>query len=62
MLYREVIEKDQTFYSFRHTGAINVFEKTGSLLKLQQVSGRNTNGWDKWKTKDGKSLDEVERK
>ena len=27
-----------------------------------QVLGRNTNGWDKWKTKDGKSLDEIERK
>lgn len=27
-----------------------------------QVLGRNTNGWDKWKTKDGKTLDEVERK
>jgi integrase len=26
-----------TLYSFRHTGAINVFEKTGSLLTLQQV-------------------------
>ena len=27
-----------------------------------QVLGRNTNGWDKWKSKDGKTLDEVERK
>lgn len=27
-----------------------------------QVLGRNTNGWDKWKTKDGKTLDEAERK
>ena len=26
-----------------------------------QVLGRNTNGWGKWKTKDGKSLDEIER-
>ena len=31
-----------TLYSFRHTGAINVFEKTGSLLKLQQVMGHST--------------------
>tara|TARA_B100000768_G_scaffold111660_1_gene103419 strand:+ start:319 stop:1377 length:1059 start_codon:yes stop_codon:yes gene_type:complete len=30
-----------TLYSFRHTGAINVFEKTGSLLKLQQVMGHS---------------------
>ena len=26
---------------FRHTGAIKVFEKTGSLLKLQQVMGHS---------------------
>ena len=30
-----------TLYSWRHTGAINVFEKTGSLLKLQQVMGHS---------------------
>ena len=30
-----------TLYSFRHTGAIRVFEKTGSLLKLQQVMGHS---------------------
>ena len=28
-------------HSFRHTGAINVFEKTGSLQKLQQVMGHS---------------------
>ena len=31
-----------TLYSFRHTGAINVFEKTGSLPKLQQIMGHST--------------------
>jgi len=36
-----LLEPDQTLYSFRHTGAINVFEKTGSLLKLQQVMGHS---------------------
>ena len=36
-----LLERDQTLYSFRHTGAINVFEKTGSLLKLQQVMGHS---------------------
>ena len=30
-----------TLYSFRHTGAIQVFEKTGSLQKLQQVMGHS---------------------
>ena len=36
-----LLEQDQTLYSFRHTGAIKVFEKTGSLLKLQQVLGHS---------------------
>ena len=36
-----VLEQDQTLYSFRHTGAIKVFEKTGSLQKLQQVMGHS---------------------
>ena len=36
-----LLERDQTLYSFRHTGAIQVFEKTGSLLKLQQVMGHS---------------------
>ena len=30
-----------TLYSFRHSGAIQVFEKTGSLQKLQQVMGHS---------------------
>ena len=37
-----LIEKCQTFYSFRHTGAIQVYEKTGSLTKLQQVMGHSS--------------------
>ena len=32
----------QTLYSFRHTGAINVFQKTGSLTTLQQVMGHSS--------------------
>ena len=35
------IKPEQTLYSLRHTGAIKVFEKTGSLLKLQQVMGHS---------------------
>ena len=35
------LEPLQTLYSFRHTGAIRVFEKTGSLQKLQQVMGHS---------------------
>ena len=34
-----MIEDNQTLYSFRHTGAIDVFQRTGSLTKLQQVMG-----------------------
>ena len=36
-----LLEQDQTLYSFRHTGAIRVFEKTSSLQKLQQVMGHS---------------------
>ena len=36
-----LLERDQTLYSFRHTGAINVFEKTASLTTLQQVMGHS---------------------
>ena len=35
----EILEPYQTMYSFRHTGAIHVFKKTGSLQILQQVMG-----------------------
>ena len=42
--FKEQSRKDLsgiTLYSFRHTGAIKVFEKTGSLQKLQQVMGHS---------------------
>ena len=35
----ELIQRDQTLYSFRHTGAIDVFKRTGSLTVLQQAMG-----------------------
>ncbi|WP_269685133.1 tyrosine-type recombinase/integrase [Flavobacterium lacustre] len=37
-----LIKEHNTLYSFRHTGAINVYEKTGSLSKLQQVMGHRS--------------------
>ena len=37
----ELIRPEQTLYSFRHTGAIDVFQRTGSLTKLQQVMGHS---------------------
>ena len=36
------LEEGVTLYSLRHAGALRVFEKTGSLLKLQQVMGHST--------------------
>ena len=38
----KLLEKDQTLYSFRHSGAIQVYEKSGSLVKLQQVMGHSS--------------------
>ena len=35
------LEEGVTLYSLRHTGALIVFEKTGSLQKLQQVMGHS---------------------
>jgi integrase len=37
-----LLEEGQTLYSFRHTGAINVFNRTGSLVKLQHVMGHSS--------------------
>lgn len=36
-----LLSEDQTLYSFRHTGAIRVFEKSGSLATLQSVMGHS---------------------
>jgi integrase len=31
-----------TLYSFRHTGAIEIFKRTGSLTKLQKAMGHSS--------------------
>ena len=36
-----LLGEDQTLYSFRHTGAIRVFEKSGSIATLQRVMGHS---------------------
>ena len=36
-----LIEDNQTLYLFRHTEAIDVFQRTRSLTKLQQVMGHS---------------------
>ncbi len=38
----KLIEDNQTLYSFRHTGAINIYQRTGSLSKLQQAMGHSS--------------------
>ena len=36
------IERDITIYSFRHSGAIEIFKRTGSLTKLQRAMGHSS--------------------
>lgn len=36
-----LIEQGQTLYSFRHSGAIEIFSRTGSLTKLQKAMGHS---------------------
>ena len=36
------IEPSITIYSFRHTGAIEIFKRTGSLTKLQKAMGHSS--------------------
>ena len=36
-----LIEDNQTLYSFRHTGAIDIFKRTGSITKLQKAMGHS---------------------
>ena len=37
-----LLEQDQTLYSFRHTGAIEIFKRTGSITKLQRAMGHSS--------------------
>jgi integrase len=36
-----LLEKDQTLYSFRHTGAIDIYKRTGSIEKLKAAMGHS---------------------
>ena len=38
----EDIDNDVTLYSFRHSGAIEIFKRTGSLHKLQRAMGHSS--------------------
>lgn len=37
----KILEDNQTLYSFRHTGAISVYKKTGSIEKLKAAMGHS---------------------
>ena len=38
----EVLEDEQTLYSFRHTEAIDMFKRTGSITKLKKAMGHSS--------------------
>jgi len=38
----QILQTNQTLYSFRHSGALQVFKKSGSLSKLQLVMGHSS--------------------
>jgi integrase len=38
----KLLGKDQTLYSFRHSGAIEIYKRTGSLSKLQKALGHSS--------------------
>ena len=38
----KLIEQYQTLYSFRHSGAIEIFKRTGSITKLQKAMGHSS--------------------
>ena len=38
----KLIKQDQTLYSFRHSGAIDIFKRTGSITKLQKAMGHSS--------------------
>jgi len=38
----ELIKPNETLYSFRHSGAIEIFKRTGSITKLQKAMGHSS--------------------
>ena len=38
----KLLEQDQTLYSFRHSGALEIYKRTGSLSKLQRAMGHSS--------------------
>jgi integrase len=40
--HSSILEQGQTLYSFRHSGAIDIFKRTGSITKLQKAMGHSS--------------------
>jgi hypothetical protein len=57
LLQSKVIEEDSTHYVFAQDYIFNSPSTAGGV-----ILGRSTNGWTKWKNKEGKTLDELKRK
>jgi len=38
----KLLQQEQTLYSFRYTGAIEIYKRTGSLSKLQKAMGHSS--------------------
>ena len=38
----QILKEGQTLYSFRHSGAIEIFKRTGSIAKLQKAMGHSS--------------------
>ncbi len=38
----KLIDSNNTIYSFRHSGAIDIFKRTGSITKLQKAMGHSS--------------------
>ena len=38
----KILKQGQTLYSFRHSGAIEIFKRTGSITKLQKAMGHSS--------------------
>jgi len=39
---KNLLQQDQRLYSFRHSGAIDLHKRTGSLSKLQKAMGHSS--------------------
>ena len=57
LLSNEIIVEKNGYYEFVQDYVFNSPSTAGGV-----VLGRSTNGWTKWKNKDGKTLDELKRK